>query len=83
MTKKFRCTPECDRCGVRKELSYKDEIPPMVGFEFQDGKMLNLCCDCISFLGELVQSGNDEGVRDFWNEILLDHPELEHSHEED
>lgn len=42
-------TPACSKCGKRYLLNHPtpDNVPVMVGFELEDGTVLNYCYRCI------------------------------------
>ena len=58
-------TPKCDLCGERivvpeEPQTVADLFPAMIGFEFEDGTMINVCRDCMDKLGESYgSSGKD------------------------
>ena len=49
---KYIITPECYYCGQRYQVDPKDSLPIMVGFELDDGKVINACRHCLIKLGE-------------------------------
>ena len=48
-------TPKCDYCGQRKRLGKSGELPDMLGFMQDNGKVVNLCSDCICKIGMIAQ----------------------------
>lgn len=58
---------KCDKCGniISNKIKRADGLPNGVGFELEDGRLINLCSGCIMCLGML----NDEGKQKFFNEL--------------
>ena len=63
---KIELTPKCTRCRQRFPMSGNDRLPAMVGFELEDGTVINLCRDCIMLLGRAKQEGWED---EFFKEI--------------
>ena len=59
-------TPKCDKCGKRMPILPTDMTPAMVGFELEDGKVINLCRKCIMELGKAKQEGRAD---EFFKEL--------------
>lgn len=61
---------KCDKCGniISNKIQRADGLPNGVGFELEDGRLINLCSGCIMCLGML----NDEGKKKFFNELGVD-----------
>lgn len=57
---KTEMTPECMRCRKRLPISPNDRLPAMVGFELEDGKVINLCRDCLMKLGKAKEQGTED-----------------------
>ena len=53
-------TPPCDACGQKKVICPFSDIPAMVGFQMEDGKVINLCSDCLKKLGSMDDKEKDE-----------------------
>lgn len=45
---KIQVTPKCTICGLVYPLYPGDDLPSMVGFETQDGNIINVCRACLS-----------------------------------
>lgn len=43
----FNFTPKCDMCVKRYPIIPGDSHPAMMGFEFGDKQILNICYGCI------------------------------------
>ena len=56
----FDLTPECSRCGKRLPILVTDKLPAMVGFEMEDGSVINLCRNCIMDLGRAKEHGTTD-----------------------
>ena len=65
---KIELTPKCKRCGHRLAISPNDRLPAMVGFELEDGTVINLCRDCLMDLGKAKQQGRAD---EFFKEMGL------------
>ena len=57
---KVEMTPECMRCGQSFPICDNDRLPAMVGFELEDGTVINLCRYCIMDLGKAKQLGRED-----------------------
>ena len=64
----FEMTPKCDRCHHRLIMTPADKFPAMVGFQLEDGNVINLCRNCIEDLGRAKQEGKTD---DFFKELGL------------
>lgn len=53
-------TPKCMCCGERYPISPNDRLPAMVGFELEDGNVINLCRDCLMDLGKEKAQGRED-----------------------
>ena len=51
-------TPKCRCCGNRFAPSPNDKEPIMVGFELEDGTVINLCRYCLKRLESAQEQGN-------------------------
>lgn len=58
--------PKCEKCGSRPFSMTSDGLPAMVGFELEDGTVINLCKHCLMDLGRAKESGNMEE----WDKFL-------------
>jgi len=61
-------TPPCDKCGKRMRFGNTNGIPNMIGFETKDGKIINLCKDCIISLGTMT----DEEKSRYFEELDIE-----------
>ena len=52
-------TPKCAKCKQQKPIIPDSIIPAMVGFEMEDGKIINICSDCLAKLGEMKDGETD------------------------
>ena len=68
---KIALTPKCMDCGERVPIGNdKDGIPNMVGFQMEDGKVINICSKCISKVGQMPEAEREKYFDDMlrrWN----------------
>ena len=50
-----RWMPPCSKCGKRIKFGNTNGLPNGVGFELEDGRMVNLCQECITKLGAMTE----------------------------
>lgn len=64
---KFRMamTPKCDNCGNKEFIREDDELPAMLGFQTKDGKVINVCRNCLIKLGAM----SDEEKAEFFKKL--------------
>ena len=56
---------QCDKCGrTFVDGSHGDGIPNGVGFMLDDGRLINLCANCIIKLGKLKEEGKKKFFED-------------------
>jgi hypothetical protein len=61
---------KCDKCKSNFLIGNRaDGTPNGVGFQLQDGRIINLCADCISELGRLREKKDEAGTKAFFKEI--------------
>ena len=53
----MQMTPECDRCHHQLPILPTDETPAMLGFRTKQGKIVNICRNCLTELGRIVEQG--------------------------
>ena len=58
-------TPKCKKCGKRYPIIMGDDIPAMVGFQMEDGKVYNICKRCLMELGSM----DDDEREQFFDEL--------------
>lgn len=58
-------TPPCSKCGKSKIIDMNAALPAMVGFQMEDGSIINLCSDCLMKLGQM----NEEQKNIFFEEL--------------
>lgn len=64
---------KCDKCKNTFAAGNKaDGTPNGVGFQLQDGRVINLCADCISKLGRLKETDDEDGFKAFFNELGIE-----------
>ena len=54
---RVQMTPPCDRCHNQLPILPTDETPAMLGFRTKQGKIVNLCRNCLEELGRIVEQG--------------------------
>ena len=57
--KPIKKTPRCCHCGKRYplDLAQNMDFPIMLGFQLEDGTVLNYCYKCISYVGKKKTEG--------------------------
>lgn len=47
----------CDKCKIKinHDIKHDDGLPMGVGFQLEDGTIINLCANCIKSLGEMTE----------------------------
>lgn len=68
-TKKFNKIEaiKCDKCGNMFISGETNGLPNGLGFQLQDGKLINLCQACIIEQGKLKEAGDEVGLKSFWS----------------
>ena len=61
---KMSMTPPCTKCGKRWKLGNTNGMPNMVGFGLDDGRVINICQECMIELGKLDEQGKDKFFED-------------------
>lgn len=62
---------KCDKCNnnISDVIQRGDGLPNAIGFELEDGRVITLCADCISKLGELKERNDEAGLKAFFKAI--------------
>lgn len=60
---------KCNHCNNEFEAGTTDGLPNGVGFQLEDGKVINLCQKCIQELGSFK---TEEEVSEFFTKCGLD-----------
>lgn len=57
--KHIKRTPKCVHCGKSYPMTLCNVLdhPVMIGFQTEDGKVLNYCYKCISYVGKKREEG--------------------------
>lgn len=64
---------KCDKCKSNFLIGNRaDGTPNGMGFQLQDGRIINLCADCISALGELKEKNDEAGFKAFFNDLGIE-----------
>lgn len=57
-------TPKCNDCGKRYPIGNTNGMPNMVGFQLEDGQVLNLCYKCLIKMGAMSEEEKDKYFKD-------------------
>lgn len=69
---------KCNKCNsVFISGNNADGLPNGVGFELEDGRLINLCHNCIMELGKIKAAGDSVGVNNFFAELGIEPKESE------
>ncbi len=61
---------KCDKCNNTFVAGNRaDGTPNGVGFQLQDGRILNICADCIDELGRLREAGEEAKIKKFFEDM--------------
>lgn len=50
----------CDECGKKTHPGETNGLPNIIGFELQDGKIINICQECLIKMGEKSEQKEGE-----------------------
>lgn len=59
----------CSKCNKIIIAGNTNGLPNGVGFELEDGKVINLCQACIIKLGKLKANDDKKGLDDFFRDL--------------
>jgi hypothetical protein len=63
-------TITCDKCSsIFITGNRPDGTPNGVGFQLQNGRLINLCAECISKIGRLKEAGDEAGLKEFFDDL--------------
>ena len=52
---------KCDKCKSNFLIGNRaDGTPNGIGFQLQDGRIINLCANCIDEIGRLIEAGEEK-----------------------
>jgi hypothetical protein len=61
---------KCDKCKSNFLIGNRaDGTPNGVGFQLQDGRIINLCADCINEIGRLKEAGEEKKIKKFFEDM--------------
>lgn len=65
---------KCDKCNnnISDTIERADGLPNGVGFQLEDGRLINICADCINKLGKLQEAGDDAGLKAFFKDLDIE-----------
>lgn len=61
---------KCDKCKSNFLIGNRaDGTPNGVGFQLQDGRIINLCANCIDEIGRLKEAGEEKKIKKIFEDM--------------
>lgn len=61
---------KCDKCKSNFLIGNRaDGTPNGIGFQLLDGRIINLCANCIDEIGRLKETGEEKKIKKFFEDM--------------